>query len=286
MKKFVILLFVAASVFSVQQVSAWAGLGHMAIAQIAENHLTPEAKAVTQKYLNASLPSVAVWMDRTASWNKKRKTYIPGWNQTSTWHTLVVDKKYRVSKVQTPKGSGNLVPSLKMCIDNLKNYRNLTDSAVVVNLKCVVHMLGDMHCPTHIYYLEFPDCFRGEKDANGKRRPARDRIPVYFNGKKMTYHAFWDGVGLSQLYPGHGKDYKFFANAVDTASPKQKAKFCKGGVDGWVHDSAKSCRPVYDKVKASDELDRDFILSYKKMTEKQVLKGGCRLAYVLNECFK
>ena len=75
MKKIVILLFVAASVFSVQQVSAWAGLGHMASAQIAEKHLTPEAKAVTQKYLNASLPSVAVWMDRTASWNKKRKIY-------------------------------------------------------------------------------------------------------------------------------------------------------------------------------------------------------------------
>lgn len=286
MKKLIAILVTVAAICSVQSASAWAVLGHKTVAQIAENNLTPEAKAAVQKYLNASLPSVSVWMDLTASWNKKRKNYIPGWNQTSVWHTLVVDKKYRVSPVQTPNGSGKLVPGLKMCVENLKNYKKLTDSAVVVNLKCVIHMLGDMHCPTHIYYLEFPDCFRSEKDANGKRRPARDRMPVYYKGRKMTYHAFWDGVGIMAIYPEHYKDYEYYANAIDKASPRQKAKFCKGGIDDWVHDSAKNCRPVYDKVKAGDELDRDFILSYSKMTKMQVLKGGCRLAHILNECFK
>ena len=183
MKK-LLLISVCALVLCVYEAEAWGVLGHRAIAEIAEQNLTPEAKSATKKYLNASLPEVALWMDRTASWTKKRKGHIPGWELTSVWHTLVVDEKYRVSSKTTPKGSGKLVPALKMCIDNLKNYRNLTDSAVVVNLKCVVHMMGDMHCPTHIYYLEFPDCFRGEKDANGKRTPARDRIPVYFNDKK------------------------------------------------------------------------------------------------------
>lgn len=269
-----------------ESVLAWGGLGHNTIAAIAEQNLTPEAKAATQKYLNASLPEVARWMDCVASWNKKRKSYIPGWDQTSVWHTLVVDEQYRPSSKTTPKGSGKLVSGLKMCVDNLKNYRNLTDSAVVVNLKCVIHMLGDMHCPTHIYYLEFPDCFRGEKDANGKRTPARDRIPVYFNDKKMTYHSFWDGVGITQIYPEHRNDYKFYAEKFGKASAKQKAKACKGDIDDWVHDSAKSCRPVYNNVKAGDHLDRDFILSYSKITQTQCLKGGCRLAHILNEIFK
>jgi hypothetical protein len=266
--------------------SAWGGLGHATIAEIAEQNLTPEAKAATQKYLNASLPSIASWMDRTASWNKKRKNYIPGWELTSKWHTLVVDENYRVSPKMTPKGSGRLVPALKECVENLKNYRNLTDSAVAVNLKCIVHMVGDMHCPTHIYYLEFPDCFPGEKDAYGKRAPARDRMIVYFNDKKMTYHSFWDGVGIAQIYPEHRGDYKFFAEKFGKASVKQKAKVCKGSIDDWVRDNAKCCRPVYDNVKAGDHLDRDFILSYSKMTQKQCLKGGCRLAFILNECFK
>lgn len=285
MKK-LLLISICALMLCVHEAEAWGVLGHRAIAEIAEQNLTPEAKSATKKYLNASLPEVALWMDRTASWTKKRKGHIPGWELTSVWHTLVVDEKYRVSSKTTPKGSGKLVPALKMCIDNLKNYRNLTDSAVVVNLKCVVHMMGDMHCPTHIYYLEFPDCFRGEKDANGKRTPARDRIPVYFNDKKMTYHSFWDGVGITQIYPEHSKDYKFFAEKFGKASAKQKAKACKGGIDDWVYDSAKSCRPVYNNVKAGDHLDRDFILSHSKMTQKQCLKAGCRLAYVLNECFK
>ena len=280
----ILAMFVMA--FSAQSVSAWGTLGHRTIATIAENHLTPEAKAATDKYLNGSLTSVALWMDRTASWNKKRKSYIPGWDLTSVWHTLVVDEKCRPSSTTTPKGSGKLVPGLKMCVENLKNYRNLTDSAVVVNLKCVIHMLGDMHCPTHIYFLEFPDCFPGPKDANGKRRPARDRINVYYKDKKMTYHSFWDGVGISEIYPEHSKDYKFYAEKFGKASPKQKAKACKGDIDDWVYDSAKSCRPVYNNVKAGDHLDRDFILLYSKITQKQCLKAGCRLAHILNECFK
>ena len=286
MKKIVVLLVSVAAICLAERASAWGVLGHRTIACIAEKHLTPEAKAATEKYLNASLPSVALWMDRTASWTKKRKGHIPGYEQTSTWHTLVVDEKYRVSKEQTPKGSGNLVPNLTKCIENLKNYRNLTDSAVVVNLKCVVHMMGDMHCPTHIYFLEFPDCFQSPKDANGKRTPARDRMTVYYDGKKMTYHSFWDGVGITQIYPEHSKDYKYYANAFDKGSAKQKAKFCKGDIDAWVHDSAKNCRPVYNNVKAGDELNRDFVLSYSKMTQRQCLKAGCRLAYILNECFK
>lgn len=286
MKRFVITLVAIAAMFSAESVLAWGGLGHKTIACIAEKHLTPEAKEATQKYLNASLPSVSLWMDRTASWTRKRKGHIPGWEQTSTWHTLVVDEKYRVSTEQSPKGSGNLVPNLKQCIENLKNYRNLTDSAVVVNLKCVIHMMGDMHCPTHIYYLEFPDCFPGPKDANGKRKPARDRIPVYYNGKKMTYHSFWDGPGITAIYPDHSKDFEYYAEMFDKATPKQRTKFCKGGIDDWVRDSAKSCRSVYNNVKSGDELDRDFILSYSKMTQRQCLKAGCRLAYVLNECFK
>ena len=286
MKKILFPLIVALTIVSTQSASAWGVLGHRTIAAIAEKHLTPEAKAATEKYLKASLPSVALWMDRTASWTKKRKGHIPGYEQTSTWHTLVVDERYRVSSVQTPKGSGNLVPSLKMCVENLKNYRNLTDSAVVVNLKCIVHMVGDMHCPTHIYYLEFPDCFQSPKDANGKRTPARDRMNVYYNDKKMTYHSFWDGVGITQIYPEHSKDYNYYAKAFDKGSAKQKAKFCKGDINDWVHVSAKSCRPVYNNVKAGDHLDRDFILSFSKNTQRQCLKAGCRLAHILNECFK
>jgi hypothetical protein len=147
-------------------------------------------------------------------------------------------------------------------------------------------MVGDMHCPTHIYFLEFPDCFRSPKDANGKRTPARDRMTVYYNEKKMTYHSFWDTPAIAAIYPEHSKDYKYYADAFDKGSVKQKAKFCKGTINDWVHDSAKSCRPVYNNVKAGDHLDRDFILSYSKITQRQCLKAGCRLAHILNECLK
>ena len=45
---------------------------------------------------------------------------------------------------------------------------------VRLNLMYVIHIVGDMHCPSHVKY---PGCKSGCADLNGK---------------KMSYHAMWD----------------------------------------------------------------------------------------------
>ena len=155
MKRIAILLL-ALFAFCSYEVMAWGGWAHKLVAVIAESHLTPEAKEKTEKYLGSPIYDHASWMDRVPVWTKNR---IPGWEQTSWWHMTTVDKvgkkKYALSNKRASSGDGDLYPNLVQCIENLKNYRNLTDSAVMVNLKCVVHMVGDMHCPCHIFYTEF-----------------------------------------------------------------------------------------------------------------------------------
>jgi hypothetical protein len=54
MRKFILIL-VAASLFTVQESFAWGGWAHKLIATIAESHLTPEAKAATEKYLGSPI---------------------------------------------------------------------------------------------------------------------------------------------------------------------------------------------------------------------------------------
>lgn len=288
MKRLICGVILLGSILGVESAYAWGGLGHRTIARIAEKHLTPEAASQIDKYLDKSIVDVSLWMDRTASWTRKRKGHIPGWTQTSTWHTVTVEADNTPSEKRSPAGGGALYPNLKQCVENLKNYKNLTDSAVVVNLKCVVHMVGDMHCPTHIYYTEYPNWYTHPKpkDPNEKRIIARDRIPVYYEGKRYTYHSFWDNQAVRDIYPEYESDYELFSKAFDKYSPKKFAKLSKGTIEDWVADSAKNCRQVYKSVEAGDKLDIDFVLSYKKLTQLQCQKAGYRLARILNECFK
>jgi hypothetical protein len=285
MRKFILIL-VAASLFSVQESFAWGGWAHKLIAVIAESHLTPEAKAATEKYLGSPIYNHASWMDKVPLWNKKR---IPGWEQTSWWHMCTVDrvgkKKFAISDKRSPKGDGNLYPNLVNCVENLKNYRNLTDSAVMINIKCIVHMVGDMHCPCHIFYTEFDDCF-SHTTPEGKKVRRHDQMRVYYNGKKTTSHRVWDGLSIRQIWPEYGPDYEKFRVALDKLPKKKIDKICKGTIEEWVLQNAKDCRYIYDILEPNCKLDREFLLEHQKLSKQQCLRASYRLAYILNECFK
>lgn len=285
MKKIILTIVALATICSVQTASAWGGWAHKLIATIAEKHLTPEAKTATEHYLGSPIYDHATWMDKVPLWNKKR---IPGWEQTSWWHMCTVDrvgkKKFVLSDKRATSGDGDLYPNLVQCIENLKNYRNLTDSAVMINLKCVIHMVGDMHCPCHIFYTEFEDCF--PRKIDGKRYRRHDQMRVYYNGKKTTSHRVWDGLSIREIWPEYGKDYELFCKALDKASPKKRAKMCKGTVEEWVLQNAKDCRYIYDLIKPNAKLDREFLLENQKLSKQQCLRASYRLAHILNECFK
>ena len=285
MKKLFVSLFAIATLFSANEALAWGGWAHKLIAVIAESHLTPEAKAQTEKYLGSPIYNHASWMDQVPVWKKK---HIPGWEQTSWWHMCTVDRvgknKYVLSDKRSSKGDGNLYPNLVQCVENLKNYRNLTDSAVMVNLKCVVHMVGDMHCPCHLYYTEFEDCFSGV--VNGKKVRRHDQITVYYEGKKTTSHRVWDGMSIRQIWPEFGPDYEKFRVALDNVKPKKIAKMCEGTIEEWVLQNAKDIRYIYEDITPGCHIDREYLLKNQKLSKQQCLRASYRLAHILNECFK
>ena len=270
---------------------AWDGWGHRLVANIAKEHLTPKARAEVQKYLGEEdMESAAVWMDRVASWTKKRKGHIPGYYVTSSWHTYTVGRDLKPSNARGYKGSGDLLPNLGRCIERLKNRHELSDSAVVTNLRCVLHMVGDMHCPSHAYYLEFRYPFGGPSPVKGSGVPSirrNDQRVVYYNGKKTTYHTVWDGQSLRAVYPQLGRDLTAFRRELDTWSPAQIKKVCKGTIEDWAAENAKQCRPIYDWIEALDHrIDTSFLVEHRALSEMQVRKAAYRLAHVLNECFK
>ena len=69
-----------------------------------------------------------------------------GHHQT-TYMAAVDENLFYTDAVRNPKGDA--VSELEKAIDKLKNYKQLDDSTVAVNLKYIIHLTGDMHCPAH-----------------------------------------------------------------------------------------------------------------------------------------
>ena len=143
MKKLLLLLLFA-GLLNTGSVFGWGREGHETIAKIAERNLTKKAKKRIEKYLGGhSIVYFAKWMDEYR--------HTPEYKFTNTWHTVPVNAELRYEDSMLATG-GNAIYGLEQAIENLKNYRSLTDSAVEVNLKYIIHLVGDMHCPAHIKY--------------------------------------------------------------------------------------------------------------------------------------
>lgn len=150
--------------------AAWGTVGHRAIAEVAQRHLTPKAKAAIERYTGGTpLAEYAVFMDEVAA-DPRYKEPFRG------WHASIADaecnspaevrEKYR-------KGRDG-VTGAETLTAALKNYRELDDSVVLTYIKCIVHMVADFHCLAHVRYT----------DAHQRREVRRDLSSA--NPKRCT----------------------------------------------------------------------------------------------------
>ena len=285
MKK-VVSAFVALTIIcSVQTASAWGWWTHNFIGHTADKYLEPEVKEKVEKYLGSPIMNHCTWMDKIRTPIRKKDNpnheAYQAYRPSLLCHGMVLDGNFQPSNERAKGGKGNLFPFLEKCVEDLRNYRNMTDSAVAVNLKYVIHMVQDMHCPGHIYYTDMPDCFKGPSLPAG-----RMFMPVYYEGKKINFHKIWDGLSITALYPECGKDHELFRQKMDKCNAKKRAKLCRGTLLDWATESGKCCRPIYDKVEPGDSLDREFVLGHRKISEGQAMRSAYRLAHLLNEIFR
>ena len=254
MKKLLLLLFAAAlSLSASEPARAWGREGHETIAKIAERNLTKRAKKRIEKYLGGhSVVYYAKWMD------EYRQT--PEYAFTNDWHTAPVDADLRYGDELLKPGKGNAVYGLELAIRNLRDYRSLTDSAVAVNLKYVIHLVGDMHCPAHIKYTTH-----------------NTKYDVLFEDKyhkphKYYVHHVWDNEIITTTRIWSVTEW---ADELDRASKREKAAVQTGTPRDWLHDSAKLNFDLDGGLHKLAEYSHDRELAYEG--------GGAGAAKVLRE---
>ena len=266
MNKKLIILLVAVALLSVNKAMAWHNFAHGSIAYMAEQHLTPEAKAKCGYYLRHTLSHYASWMD---AWRLER------FEEVNKSHVIMAmpDGVNVDFTSGDPAGGvmGHLVNALAELGDG--KYKNLPDSVVRQRLINMAHYVPDMHCPSHVLFPE-------------SVHPSQKSHQLYEKGKKLGYHRFWDHC--------LGRDgrvnwrYEELAAAVGKVSKKRAAEIQSGSLEDWGRDIVALAQRSIELVpKGTDvaKMPEEQVVAVRELVYDAAVMGAYRLAHVINTIF-
>lgn len=257
MKRLFIILAVVAFA-GIESVSAWGKLGHEVIIEVAKRHITEKTKKNIAKYISYDITNDAVYMDI------HREDKEIGY--TTAWHVYNVDEKYEYD--MNPRlYKGDAILALKVVEHNLTKLDRLTDSAVVMNIRCLLHFAGDIHCPTHSY-VPGPRCF----------------WPCELNGQKFKeFHKVYDIMPML-VHPN--KTNVEIAVEIDNASKSEIKRIQKGSLHDWAHDIGSKNAIIYVwNPHHTAVLQENTVELSRDLVNLQMRNAGYRLAYLLNRYF-
>ena len=237
---------------------AWGPKGHDVVAYIAECNLTPEAAEKIDKILGgASMVYWANWLDSAS--------HTPEYAYTATWHYANVDEGFTY-ETMTKNPDGDIVEAIDRIVAELKNGQ-LDPAQEQLYLKMLIHLVGDLHQPMHTGHLS---------DRGG------NSVPVRFFGRESNLHAVWDS---SLPEAAHKWSYTEWQNQLDRLTEEEVARIQSGTPLDWFEESNAICREIYVATPEGSDLSYDYIAKYAPVIERQLLRGGHRLAGQLNEIY-
>ena len=251
-------MLLAIAIVGIESASAWGKLGHDVIVEVAKRHLTENTKRNIAKYMPYDITSESVYMDIHR--NDKEIGY------TTAWHVYNVDENGEYD--MNPRlYKGDAILAMKVVDHNFNKLDRLTDSAVVMNLRCLLHFAGDMHCPTHSY-VPGPRC----------------HWPCELNGKKhKSFHGVYDYMPV-MLHPN--KSCVEIAAEIDNAKKSEIKRIQKGTLLEWVKEIGTMNAVIYEwNPHNTKVLNPDTIELSRELVDTQMRNAGYRLAHLLNKYF-
>lgn len=237
---------------------AWGQKGHDVTAYIAECHLTPETAARIDRVLGGHSPVYyANWLDNAS--------HTPAYAHTLTWHYMNVDAGETFESMpRNPKG--DVLSAVRDLVAKLERG-SLDAAGEATALKMLIHLVGDMHCPMHAGH---------RTDLGG------NRIPVLFFRSRTNLHAVWD---TALVEAAHKWSYTEWRQQIDRASDDEVAAMQAGEPGDWIAETQAICTKIYADTPEGTKISYDYIAEAAPVIERQFLRGGVRLAKLLNRIY-
>ncbi len=256
------LIFVAVLTYLPYAANAWGLLGHRIVGEIAESYLNPNARKAVKEILGTE--SMAI----TANWPDFIKS-DSSYNYLSSWHYVNLPEnldRIGVNNYLENMTEANIYNKTNEMIALLKNKQTPAAQKLLA-LRMLIHLVGDMHQPMHTARKE---------DLGG------NRVIVNWFGQKSNLHRVWD----EQLIDYQQLSYTEYTKAINNPTAVQLTEWKKGDIKDYIFESYEICNKIYATgIKNDDKLSYRYNFDWISTVNSQLLKGGIRLAKILNEIY-
>ena len=260
-----VIIVAAALLMAAGTASAFTTFGHQTIVALAETYMTDKAKSDVKAILNNTMEKECVWL------NTLRKN--PEMAHTKDWHFFQLNEQGK--SVTTNENDG--VVQLEKAIAVLRNRKNENKESVVNALRTVIHLVGDMHCLSHVRIEGVDDSygftFYHWNMLEGKRR--RDW--------KSGWYTHWNR-GYFGRYSIFTPQY--YSYDIDIYAKPMKAEYEKGTPRFWAENVGEDVVRALKDFSNGETVPTYVIQLYEYNHTKCMAKAGYRLAALLNDIFK
>lgn len=248
---------------SVNSSFAWGVLGHRIVGEIADSYLSKHARKEIRSILGfESVAMASNWADFIKS--DPNFKYLYNWHFSDIPGGLSHDAVMDFFAKDTITDAFNKINFIK---NELKNNRqNLSQETKVLYLRMLIHIVGDIHQPLHV----------GRPEDQGG-----NKIKVLWFDDTVRLHQVWDEklVNFQQL------SYTEYATAINHTTKEQRAEWQKQPLTEWLYQSYQFAEKIYADAKPYQKFSYEYNFKFIAPLNESLLKGGVRLAGLLNEIF-
>jgi len=269
---------------------AWGPTGHRVVAEIAQRHLTSAAQAkVSQLLEGRTLADVANWPDDLRS-DPRFDKYKPlhfatvknglasyrDAEKAPCGDVVVAIDAFRAFLRTGSREALYAVKALSQKSDGTGpgacNPQQTEPITRAMALSFLVHLMGDLHQPLHV----------GGADLGG------NQVSVNWMDRwKSNLHSTWD----DEMVDFERFDYTQYARFLDHASEADASRWVTGDTISWADEAVAMRSKLYVFPDDSGNpavhlISYKYVGAQRDRMRQQLLKGGLRLAAVLNAIFE
>lgn len=263
MKRTIVVVF--AILLLANKAFAFAPFGHQTVAALADKYLTDKAKSEVKTILKSDMVKYSVWLNSLRG--KEATAY------TKEWHFFVLDANGK----STTQNENDGVVQLEKAIEVLRNRVNHSDEEVNKALKIVIHLVGDIHCLSHIHIegIEATEDFEFKNWNEGEGKDSKMWNSKWYNVWERTY------INRYTFFTP-----QYYANDIDIYAHELRAEYEKGTPRFWAENSGEDVVRALKYFYTGEPVPTNVIQRHEFNHTKCMAKAGYRLAALLNEIFK
>ena len=241
---------------------AWGVLGHRIVGEVADQYINTKTRKSIQQLLGTeSLAMTANWADFVKS--DTSYNYLSNWHYVNFKENLTKTEVFNFLDQQTGPNIYNKINEMVLVLKSSKS----TITQKKLALRMIIHLVGDLHQPMHTARLE---------DLGG------NKILLTWFGEKSNLHRVWD-EGLIDFQKLSFTEY---TKAINHPTAAQFISWQKSSLQECVFESYTICTKIYATgIKNDDKLSYRYNFDWIETVNQQLLKGGIRLAKILNDIY-